>query len=93
MAEGGEKGEEDNPFSFKKFVSKKDKKKEDAGKSGEDDDFDIFDMSDNASQRKREKPRQVLLVEEGTVLGSLVFVIGYFFQIKFLLVYWFLLVQ
>ena len=74
MAEGGKEDDEKNPFSFKKFVSKKDKKKDGASKSNDEDDFDIFDISQNANQRKRDKQRPVLLVEEGIVLLSLVFV-------------------
>ena len=67
MAEGGKEDEKDNPFSFKSFVSKKDKKKDDDTRTKEDDELDIFDISENTAQRKREKPRQTLLVEDGTL--------------------------
>lgn len=63
MAEGGQDQDGDNPFSFKSFVTKKDTKKTTNGKDTEDDDFDIFDMPDSSCQRKREKQKQILVVE------------------------------
>ena len=73
MAEGGQEDDEKNPFSFKKFVSKKDKKKDGVSKSNEEEDFDIFDISQNANQRKRDKQRPVLLVEEGICFSVISF--------------------
>ena len=68
MAEGGKDEDENNPFSFKSFISKKDKKKDDSSNS-KDDNVDIFDISDNASQKRKEKSRPSLLVEDGTSIG------------------------
>ena len=68
MAEGGKDEDENNPFSFKSFISKKDKKKDDSSNS-KDEDVDIFDISDNASQKRKEKTRPSLLVADGTSIG------------------------
>ncbi|XP_045193046.2 endosome-associated-trafficking regulator 1-like [Mercenaria mercenaria] len=64
MAEGGQNPDRDNPFSFKSFVTKKDKKLTGDGKESADDDLDILDMPDVSSQRKRDKPKQIVVVDE-----------------------------
>lgn len=64
MAEGGENQDENNPFSFKSFVTKKDKKKTPGGRDSTDDDIDIFDIPDTTTQRKRDKQKQILVVDE-----------------------------
>ena len=65
MAEGGKDEDQNNPFSFKSFISKKDKNKDERSNSTDADVLDIFDISDNASQKRREKSRPILLVEDG----------------------------
>ena len=65
MAEGGKDEDPNNPFSFKSFISKKDKKKDERSNSSDADVVDIFDISENASQKRREKSRPSLLVEDG----------------------------
>ncbi|XP_060593458.1 endosome-associated-trafficking regulator 1-like [Ruditapes philippinarum] len=64
MAEGGQNPDRDNPFSFKSFVTKKDKKVTTDGKASADDDLDIFDLPDVSNQRKRDKPKQIVVVDE-----------------------------
>ncbi|KAL4234011.1 retrograde transport [Mactra antiquata] len=64
MAEGGEESDKDNPFSFKSFVTKKDKKPKDNNKVGDDDDIDIFSMTDAGTTRKRDKQKQIVVVDE-----------------------------
>ncbi|WAR13343.1 ENTR1-like protein [Mya arenaria] len=46
MAEGGEKSDENNPFSFKSFVTKKDKSVTEHEKPSNEDDLDIFNTPD-----------------------------------------------
>ena len=65
MAEGGQNPDRDNPFSFKSFVTKKDKKLTVDEKSSADDDIDIFDAPDVSNQRKRDKSKKILIVDEG----------------------------
>ncbi|KAK3610362.1 hypothetical protein CHS0354_008635 [Potamilus streckersoni] len=68
MAEGGNENEKDNPFSFKHFVQKKDKRderKQESNFKGSDE-FDIFNYPESRSQKKKEKSRPVLLVEDDT---------------------------
>ena len=60
MAEGGEQADDGNPFSFKKFVSKKGQPD-----TSPPDDLDIFDLSSDTSQRKRDKSKKQILVVEG----------------------------
>ncbi|XP_052819051.1 endosome-associated-trafficking regulator 1-like [Mya arenaria] len=64
MAEGGEKSDENNPFSFKSFVTKKDKSVTEHEKPSNEDDLDIFNTPDVSSLRKRDKPKQIVVVDE-----------------------------
>ena len=65
MAEAGQT-KSDNPFSFKKFVNKKDTQPGECSEASADDDKDIFDLPDTGGkQRKREKQKQIIVVEEG----------------------------
>ncbi|KAL3860219.1 hypothetical protein ACJMK2_010374 [Sinanodonta woodiana] len=68
MAEGGNENEKDNPFSFKHFVQKKDKKNERKQESNykNSEEFDIFNLPESPSQQKKEKTRPVLIVEDDT---------------------------
>ena len=63
MAEGGEENN-DNPFSFKRFVKKKDNlSDEDSDGETNRSETDIFDLPDLSAPHKKEKQR--LEIAEG----------------------------
>jgi len=64
MAEGGHNSDENNPFSFKSFVVKKDKPPTSQEKTKSNEDLDIFAMPDMVQPKRREKTRQIVVVDE-----------------------------
>lgn len=64
MAEGGSSDQEDNPFSFQKFVKKKKKDTDEDSSEEEGGDVDVFDLPD-ISTPARKKVSELSLEEEG----------------------------
>ncbi|KAH3772443.1 hypothetical protein DPMN_173781, partial [Dreissena polymorpha] len=63
MAEGGKQSDDENPFSFKNFVTKKDTKDSVVESSSADDEFDIFAIPDVMPSKRREQSKKIVVIE------------------------------